>query len=79
MYSTGPNGYKNFLFFFPIFSSLILDNNKKVAHGMSTGIASEKITPFDTNLEPTMSNLANRRVTLQFANCFRAKKFFFIV
>ena len=29
---------------------------------MLTGILSEKIKAFDTNLEPTMSNLANGRV-----------------
>ena len=29
---------------------------------MSTGISSEKIKWFDTNLEPSMTNLANGRV-----------------
>ena len=45
-------------------SSLILDSNKKVTSWISTGISSEKIKPFDTNLEPTMINLAKGRVTL---------------
>ena len=44
--------------------SLTLDNNvKKVTAWILTGISSEKIKAFDTNLEPTMSNLANGRVT----------------
>ena len=33
-----------------------------------TGISSENIEPFDTKLEPPMSNLANVRVTLKFNN-----------
>ena len=47
-------------------SSLILDSNKKASNWISTGISSEKFKRFDTNLEPTMSNLANGRVTLKF-------------
>ena len=69
MYFTGNNGYQNFLGFVPILSSLILDSNKKVTNWISTEISSEKIKPFDTNLEQTMSNLANGS----------AKKVFFIV
>ena len=40
-------------------NSLALDNNKIFTNWISTGISSEKIKPFGTNLEPTMSNLAN--------------------
>ena len=53
-------------------SSLILNRNKKVINWISTGVSYEKIDtnliPFDTNLEPTMSNLANNRVKLKFNN-----------
>ena len=68
MYVPGNDGYQNFLVFAPLLSSLILNRNKKVTNGISTGILSEKIKPFDTNLEPTMSNLANGRVNLKFNN-----------
>ena len=47
-------------------SSLILDSNTKATNWISTGISSEKIKPFDTNLEPTMSNLAIDRVFIKF-------------
>ena len=52
--------------------SLILNRNKKVINWISTGVSYEKIDTtlisFDTNLEPTMSNLANNRVKLKFNN-----------
>ena len=38
MYFTGNNGYQNFIVFAPIFSSLILDSNKKVTNWISTSI-----------------------------------------
>ena len=38
-------------------SFLILDSNTKVTGWISTRISSEKIKPFDTGLEPTISNL----------------------
>ena len=80
MYFTGNNCYQNFLVFAPMLSSLILDSNKKVTNWISTGISSEKIKPFDTNLEPAMSNLANGRVILKFNKSVLVKKnFFFIV
>ena len=70
MYFTGNDCYQNFLVFAPMLniskSSLILDSNKKVISWILTGISSEKIKPYDTNLEPTMSNLANGRVILKF-------------
>ena len=46
----------------------ILDSNNKVTNWMSTGISFEKIKPFDTNLELSMSNLANGRVILKVTN-----------
>ena len=80
MYFTGNDGCLNFLVFATMLSSLILDSNKKVINWTSTGISSEKIKPFDANLEPIMSNLANSKVILKFGKlCFSAKKFFFIV
>ena len=68
MYFTGGNGYQNFLVFVSMLSSLILDNNKTVTIWISTGISSEKIKPFETNLCLTMSNLANDTVNLKFNN-----------
>ena len=62
MYFTGNDDYQNFLVFAPTLSSLVLNSNKKVTNWISTGISfkkKKKIKPFDTNLEPTMSNLAN--------------------
>ena len=53
----GNDGYQNFLVFAPMLSSLILDSNKKVTNCISTEMSSEKIKPFYTGLEPTMSNL----------------------
>ena len=50
------------LVFASIHSSLILDSNKEFTNWIPSRISSEKIKPFDTNLEPTMSNLANGRV-----------------
>ena len=68
MYFTGHDGQLNFVVFPPMLNSLILDSNKKVTNWISTGILTEKIKPFDTNLELTMSNLANGRAILRFGN-----------
>ena len=64
MYFTGNDGYQNFLFFALMISSLLLHSNIKVTNWISGRISSGKIKPFDTGLEPTMSNLANIRVKL---------------
>ena len=64
MYFSGLNSYQNFLGFASILNSLTLDSNKKFTNRASIGISSEKVKLFDTNLEPTMSNLANGRVNL---------------
>ena len=74
MYFTGDDGYQNFLVFAPMFSSLILNSNKKITNWISTGISSEKTKAFNTDLEPTMSNLANGRVTLKFNNSVLVRK-----
>ena len=66
MYFTGNDGFQNVLVFPPMLSSLVFGSNKKVAIWISTEISSEKIKPFDTNLEQTMSNLVNGRVKLKF-------------
>ena len=79
MYFTGDDVYQNFLVFAPILSSLMLDSNKKVTNWMSTGISSEKINPFNANLKPTMSNLANGRIILKLNNSVLVQKLFFIV
>ena len=68
MYFTDDDGYQNFLVFAPMLRSLIFDSNRKVTDWISIGISSEKIKPFDTGLEPTMSNLGNGRVNLKFDN-----------
>ena len=77
MYFTGNYGYQKFLLFAPMLSSLILDSNKKVTYWISAEISSIKIKPFDTNLEPSMSNLANARVNLKFDNSVIVQKKFF--
>ena len=59
MYFIGNNGYQNFLIFAPMIISLILYTNKKVTNWISSRISSEKIKPFDINIDLTMSNLAN--------------------
>ena len=65
---------KKLLVFVPMFSSLILNSNKKTTNWISTGKSSEQIKPFDTNLEPPMSNLANGRVILKFNNYILVQK-----
>ena len=77
MYFTGNYGYQKFLLFAPMLSSLILDSNKKVTYWILAEISSIKIKPFDTNLEPSMSNLANGRVNLKFDNSVIVQKKFF--
>ena len=74
MYFTGDDGYQNFLVFAPMHSSLIFDSNKKVTNLISTEISSEKNKLFGTNIEPTMSNLANGRVTLKYNNSVLVQK-----
>ena len=54
--------------FAPMLTSLILDSDKKVTNWISIGISSDKIKLFDSNLEPTMSNLANGKISLKFNN-----------
>ena len=76
MYFTGDDGYKKFLVFVPVPRSLILDNNRKVTKWILTGISSEIINPLDTNLEPTMSNLASGRLILKFNNSVIVQKNF---
>ena len=80
MYFAGNDSYTIFLVFAPMLSSLILDSNKKVTNWISTGISSQKIKSFNTNLEPTMSSLTNVRVKLKFNDSVLVQKkiFFFI-
>ena len=74
MHFTEDNGYQNFLVFAQMLISLILDSNKTVANWILNGISSEKIKPFDTNFEPTMSNLPNGKVILKFNNFVLVQK-----
>ena len=73
----GDDDYQLFLVFAPTVSSLTLENNKKVTNWISTGISPEKIKPFDTNIEPTMSNLANGRVISIFSVSVLMQKNYF--
>ena len=41
-----------------------------------TRISSEKIKPFDTNFEPTLSNLAKSKIILKFSNSVLVQKKF---
>ena len=66
MFFTGNDDNQSFWVFIPISSSLIMDSNEKVTNCILTGIPSKKIKPFVTNLEATMSNLANVTVILKF-------------
>ena len=74
MHFTEDNGYQNFLVFAQMLISLILDSNKTVANWILNGILSEKIKPFDTNFEPTMSNLPNGKIILKFNNFVLVQK-----
>ena len=51
-------------------SSLMLDSNRKVTNWIWTRILSEKVKPFDTDLEPRISNLANGRGNLKSGSSF---------
>ena len=74
---TGNDGYQNFLVFAPMLISLILDCHRKVVKWTSTKISYEQIKPFDTSLQPTMSNLANGRVNFEFSKSALVQKSFF--
>ena len=63
----GDDGYRNFLVFARIVSSLILDSHKKVTNCILTRILAEKSKPFDANLELAMPNLGNGRVVSAFS------------
>ena len=74
MHFTDDYGYENFLVFLPTLSSLMLDNDKKVTDWILSGTSSEKINPFDTSFEPTLSNLASGKVILKFSNSVFVQK-----
>ena len=53
----------------------VIDNVlKPLPDWISNRISSKTMKPFDTNLEPTMSNLANLRVILKLKNLFLVQK-----
>ena len=76
MYFTGNDVYQNFLVFVSMLSSIMLDSDKKVTDWISTGISSENIKLFDTNLEIIMYNLSNGRLELKFSNSVLVIKVF---
>ena len=76
MYFTGNDVYQNFLVFVSMLSSIMLDSGKKVTDWISTGISSENIKLFDTNLEIIMYNLSNGRLELKFSNSVLVIKVF---
>ena len=76
MYFISNDGYQHFLVSTPMFSSLISDSHKEVSNWISTGISSGNFKTFDTNLERTMSNLANDRITLKLNNSALVQKKF---
>ena len=47
---TGDNGYQSFSVFAPIFSSVTLDNNKKLTSWISTGYHPENLNHLIVNL-----------------------------
>ena len=74
MYFTKDHGYQNFLVFSSTLTSLTLEHNKNFSNWISTGVLPENIKPFDTNLAPTMTDLANGRGTLKFNNSVLVQK-----
>ena len=64
-YFTDNDGYQKILVFALMFNSITLDNNKKVTNWISTGQLPEEMKLFDVNLVPTMTNLANGRISLK--------------
>ena len=65
MHFTGNTGYQKFQVFAPLLNSLIFDRNKNIINGMLTGISSERIKPFDTNIEPKISSLDNVKLKIE--------------
>ena len=59
MYSTGNDGYLNFLVLVLMISSIVLGSKRKAANWISNKMP---FKPFDTNLELTMPNLANLKI-----------------
>ena len=75
MYFTGNGVYQKFTVFGLKLSSLTLGNKKSYLLNIKQSIT-QKIKPFDINLEPTMSNLANDRVILKLNKSILVQKVF---
>ena len=75
MYFTGNGVYQKFIAFDLKLSSLTLGNKKSYLLNIKQSIT-QKIKPFDINLEPTMSNLANDRVILKLNKSILVQKIF---
>ena len=72
MYFTGDDSYQNFSVFALMLSLLTLEQEK--SSGYQPDLSLEKIKSFDTNFEPTMSNLANGTVILKLKNSVLVQK-----
>ena len=55
-------------------NSLILNNDKQVNNWISTWVSSEEMKTLDNSLDPTVTNIANGRVSLNFNNSVVAQK-----
>ena len=73
-YFTCEDAYQYFLVFALILNSIILESNTKITNWISNKVSPEKIKSFDADLTPTMTNLANGRVSLKFNNSFLMQK-----
>ena len=73
-YLTGDDGFENIFIFAPMLNSLTSDNNKKVTNWISGGVSPKNVKPFDNNLSPTMTNLANGKAMLKFNNSVSVQK-----
>ena len=54
IYFPGNDRYENILVFVSMLNSLILDSIREVTNLIPTAMSSEKIKPFDNDLEPTV-------------------------
>ena len=67
-YFTGNDSDQYFLAFALMLNPLMLDNDKKVANLISAGVSLKKIKLLNVNFAPTMTNLANGRVSIKCNN-----------
>ena len=75
MYFRGDDRSQNVLVFVLVLNSLTLDNSKKVTGWIWTGVSTKNLKSFDTNLAPTMSNLAAGKLSLKLNNSVWVQKY----